>query len=88
MSDPPGSIQLKPFYPFDNKLSSDVDASHDLHGLELVLESFQVCPSDNWAKVGARSHSWNGLLTLALNFNYVRNPREEMQGLLEKSTLR
>jgi hypothetical protein len=32
----------------------------------------------------ARSHSWNGLLTLCVVFNAVRNPNEKMQEFLDK----
>lgn len=82
VSDPPGSLQLQPSYPLALPKSSTSTSTPLTQ--TLILESFQLCPSDNWAKVGARSHSWNGLLTLALNFNYVRNPREEMHRLLEE----
>jgi hypothetical protein len=32
----------------------------------------------------ARSHSWNGQLTLCLVFNAVRNPKVKMQWFLNK----
>lgn len=31
-----------------------------------------------------RSHSWNGLLTLCVVFNAIRNPKEKMQEFLDK----
>jgi hypothetical protein len=32
----------------------------------------------------ARAHSWNGLLTLCLVFNAVRNPKDKMHEFLDK----
>jgi len=73
VSDLPGSHQLDGVYP----VSGCAD-------LRLVLDSYQLATDQTQAVVSARSHSWNGKLTLCLVFNAIRNPRFKIEEFLGK----